>query len=63
MTVVLQHLPRHMSGECHDRGVTRLGLGKLGDGVVAAVVKAETFDPGHFRQFAPCCTPTLLAAP
>jgi hypothetical protein len=50
-----------MSGECHDRGVTRLRFGKLCNGMMAAVVKAETFDPGRLRQFSPCRTPTLLA--
>ena len=30
-----------MSGNCHDRAVARLGLGKLGDSVMAKVMEAQ----------------------
>jgi hypothetical protein len=43
---VLEHLLRHVPGQCHDGSVNRLRLGKLRDRVVSAIVKTESLYPG-----------------
>jgi hypothetical protein len=40
--IVLQHLGRDMSGNCHDRAVAGLRFGKLGDGMVSQIVEAKS---------------------
>jgi hypothetical protein len=39
--IVSKHLRRDVSGNCHDRLVAGLGLGKLGDGVVSKIMEAQ----------------------
>lgn len=46
MAVVLQHPARHVTGDCHQRGIGRAGFDHFGDGLVAEVVEAQAAERG-----------------
>nr|WP_236657117.1 hypothetical protein [Acidisarcina polymorpha] len=51
-----------MPSQGHDGSIARLRLGKLGNSMVAAVMKAEALKPSRGSQLAPGRAPALLAA-
>ena len=58
--VVLQHLPRDVTGDGHQRLFGDARLRKPGDAVMTQIVKAQRGQARFFPQVAPCRSPRLL---